>query len=1018
MKKIFIYFKRSFIIMITLMLTVLMSCKGCKKVSVEKLDIPFNYIEVNVGESMPQLVNVTPKDAESKLKWSIVGDAAKISDNKIVGVDAGIAKCVVTDELTGISAEVKVLVSDQEINKYPVVLEYANPYGNVDYSSYAYYSDTGLYKLPEVQNYDGYYFLGWTLNGVNVINIDPNTTGTVTLVGNWSNDPSNIEVKDLTQQLCVGESINLVAKTNTGSTSFNITSDNSDVISVDENGKLTGVSQGRANITISSTVKEGLTKTIKLSVYNVPESISYKKEIGKIYIGRSATLNITSTPARSSSDVVYTVSDPSVLSINEKGALTPLKAGVVTVKATSLHNSELYVEQTIEVLAPASSVEVSGLNKDSYYIGDVINLNSKVLPNNVSQNVIYEVSNSDIASITEDGVLTITGRGELTVVVRSEISPDITWKKTIECLHELLEEENSDVKYIICCPGEDASTTICINYHAMNTKTSIEYTLKEDSEFKNFTTVIPDGRYFEEMDEKYESPFPARNIFYKEINGLTPGTEYIFRINCGDGTYSDTYNFKTGAGKGNDCSFLWLSDNHYHNDASMEPVYLYSEDVIKSALNSRDNLAFVFDTGDMIDRGGAYAHWDQMFTYRETLKSLPLVSTPGNHELYMNSTGQTDIRFHTAYNAQPKNGPVGKVGTSCFFIYNDVLFIMWDSAATNNYDDQLVWLEEVLRTTRENNSARLIVIGTHKPVHSENASYAIQDRDPKVMALCDKYSVDLVLTGHYHSQLVTPDYYGGTNSTNPLLGTNYLIGNSSRKEGVDGNGYIIDVIGGNKFKVNYIDHEGKVLKTWEFSSKKEETPSVDAMNTSKEEIVNSFTSRLDEINNKVVFNWTNKAFGTLFKIKVYEKLRGEEMAEAYIINEAYTNLEITNLFKYYDGLYHVEFYFNDGTILGKDITIKRNTELVHKMYDISKTSAVIGLTPAHNSLNYKIKKYDVYVNGKFVETIDYLENDMPIETYFLGNLTANTTYTVEFYAIESSGNIMFTNEITFTTRNK
>ena len=91
-----------------------------------------------------------------------------------------------------------------------------------------------------------------------------------------------------------------------------------------------------------------------------------------------------------SSDVGYTVSDPSVLSINEKGALTPLKAGVVTVKATSLHNSELYVEQTIEVLAPASSVEVSGLNKDIYYIGDVINLNSKVLPNNVSQNVSQE----------------------------------------------------------------------------------------------------------------------------------------------------------------------------------------------------------------------------------------------------------------------------------------------------------------------------------------------------------------------------------------------------------------------------------------------------------------------------------------------------------------------------------------------------------------------------------------------------------------------------------------------------
>ena len=132
--------------------------------------------------------------------------------------------------------------------------------------------------------------------------------------------------------------------------------------------------------------------------------------------------------------------------------------------------------------------------------------------------------------------------------------------------------------------------------------------------------------------------------------------------------------------------------------------------------------------------------------------------------------------------------------TIAYLLNNYKGTLLIDADGLNIVSKNLEWLEDILRTTREENSAKMIVIGTHKPVHSENASYMIQDRDENVMALCDKYAVDLVLTGHYHSELITPDYYGGTYSTNPLLGTNYLIGNSSRLEGKDANGYVIDVI--------------------------------------------------------------------------------------------------------------------------------------------------------------------------------------------------------------------------------
>lgn len=1013
-------FKISFIVICLFFFVTCLSCKCSKKeeVLISKLEVKQSEVYLNVNEKVDLGLSIYPDDATNKeIKTEYDNNIINYENGVIEGISTGVTELKIYNEVSNKETSVTIYVSDPENNEYPILIIGWTPELNYDYDvCCTYYSDTGLYQLPTPESVNGYAFNGWIVDGEYATSIDAGTTGLVILFGEWTTVASEIYVEELTHNLCVDETYKIEAITDTSESNFNYASSDEDVLVVSAEGVVTAKAVGSATVTISSKDNSSLTADLDISVLNKPESLSYRKEIGSIFIGRKATLNVTSSPSKTSKDVVYTVSDESILSVDAKGGITPLKEGVVTIRATSIHNDSVYVEQTVTVLTPASSVEVSGLDQDEYYIGSVINLSSSVTPLNVSQEVVYEVSDETIGTISEDGILSIIGRGELTVVVRSKVSLDIMWKKTIDCLHELMDEENSDVKYIICCPGEDATNTICINYHAKNTKTYIEYTIASDTEFNNAIEFIPEGRYFEEMDEKYESPFEARNIFYSEITGLTPGTDYIFRVNKGDGTYSDIYHFTTAGGKGNDFSFIWLTDNHYHDATNLEPTYLYSDDVVKKALELRPDLAFVFDTGDMIDRGGAASHWEIMFNNKHILKDLPLVSTTGNHELYMNGTGQTDNRFHSAYNAQPKNSVEGKIGTSCYFIYNDVLFIMFESVASNSYTEQLEWLEEVLRTTREENSAKMIVIGTHKPVHSENASYMIQDRDMNVMALCDKYAVDLVLTGHYHSELITPDYYGGTNSTNPLLGTNYLIGNACRLEGKDANGYIIDVINGNTFRVNHIDNYGNIIQTWEFKSKKEEVVSSEAQNTSKETIVNSLTYTLDSVNNNVKFEWTSLAYGNVKNIVVEELLRGVDKAEAYIINSAYTNTVIGNYIKYQDVHYKITFNFYDGDVITKEIYLKRDSTLNHKAIDISKDSAIIKLESAHSSLNYKIKKYNIYLNGKLIDTVDYLVNDEPLEMYSLSGLSKNTEYSISFEAIDARGNVMFINELIITTR--
>ena len=734
-----------------------------------------------------------------------------------------------------------------------------------------------------------------------------------------------------------------------------------------------------------------------------------------MFIGDTLSIKLTAKPSKSLTEVVWTSNNESVIAINEDGELEAISEGVALVKATSTVDPNVYFEREITVKVPAESVEVTSLSSNTAYIGETIQLQAQVYPLTVENTVTWRSPDESVATVDENGLVTIVGFGEVTIFANSTVTTHISGSFKIIGLHELIEEEEANVRYIITGVGEDASTSININYHADNTKTYIEYTLADDPDFVNAEIFIPEGKYLEELSENYESPFVGRNVYSAEINGLTPGTKYIYRVNDGDGNVSDTYHFTTAEGKGNDFSFLWLTDNHYHDAIAMGETYLYAEEVIKQAQIMRPDLGFVFDTGDMIDRGGSANIWDLMFSKRMTLKDLPLVGTTGNHELYINGTGQTTNRFHAAYNALPKNGCQDKVGTSCYFFYNDVLFILFETVHPSSYNEQLKWLDDILRTTREENSARLIIMGTHKPVHSTNASYMSQDRDPNIMALCDKYSVDLVLTGHYHSQEVTPDYYEGEASDNPLLGTNYMIGKASRLEGDQATGYIIDVIDGNKIKVTRMNHLGKVISTWEFNTKKEEPISEEAKNASKEDIFNSLTWSLDETAGKITFNWSKLAYGNVSRITIEETLRGADFEEAFIINEAYTKLVIDELTKYYDGVYKVTFYFNDGTVMTKDVIVKHGSELHHEVVSVTNSSATIKLQPANKTLELIIKQYDVYVNGEFVESIKYLDGLYPLELYTLNNLQNNTEYKVEFKAKNASKEIMFVNDVLFTT---
>ena len=833
----------------------------------------------------------------------------------------------------------------------------------------------------------------------------------ITVVGERTFD-----VQALPENLCVNQTFKLEVIGNVGNVTF--TSQYENVATVDENGVVTGVSGGNATITIKSVDYTNIIKHFNFKVYNIPTSLSTANKKYEIFIDETTKFNLKAQPSNSLTAVTWESSNPQVATIDENGVLTGISAGSTTIKATSVVNSNVTFEREIIVKAPAEKVTITTDDSTSAFVGETIQLHATVEPSTVDGAVTWRSSDSNIATVDENGLVTITGLGEAYIFASSVVTTHISDKIKITGLHDLLDNDSAEVKYILCAPGTDASTSISINYHAKNTRTYIEYTLASDVDFMNASSYIPEGRYFEEIDEALAAPFEARNIYSAEITGLIPGTEYIYRINNGDGTYSDTYHFTTAKGSGN-FSFIWLTDNHYHylqGEETTGPEI--SEQTIAKAMGMRPDLAFVLDTGDMIDTGGNSNIWDLMFRKRTSLKLLPMVSTTGNHELYVDGTQIWDNRFHAAYNALPKNGVEEKLGTSCYFIYNDVLFILIENMNNSGYDKQLAWMEQLFIDARINGKAKYIICGMHGPIQEEGNS----DRDEKMMSLFDKYSVDLVLTGHYHYDNEVRDYYEGKPSSNPLLGVNYLIGDVSGAKGLPANadpgafarGYVIDV-NEDGISVTHIDANGKVYYTRTYTTKTDEEVSEEAKNTSKEDIMNSFDHTLNTSTNEITFTWSNNAYGNVTQIIIEETFRKEESNNAYILNPAYTKLTLSNALNYYDSNYKVTVYFNDGTTLQKDILVKRGQEINLHATNITDTSTTLKFDTLNNAIQFVVKKIAIYINGELYTTTDYMKNSVPVTEILLTGLTSKTEYEVKFVTLTSSGNVVFEHNITFVT---
>lgn len=308
--------------------------------------------------------------------------------------------------------------------------------------------------------------------------------------------------------------------------------------------------------------------------------------------------------------------------------------------------------------------------------------------------------------------------------------------------------------------------------------------------------------------EKYVTD-NAQEVFHYStiIKNLAPNTMYVYRVG-GDSVWSEWNQFTTADSKNSPFKFVYLGDpqNDIKEDCSR---------VFRETFKRAPDAKFWLIGGDLVsdpydDLWGEF-FYAAGFIFRVT----PLIAASGNHDhLVLDSDGKvkkskviasTWLRHLTL----PENGPSDFKETTYYIDYQGVRFIIINS--NDKIEEQSKWMDKIL----SNNPNKWTIVCFHHPIYS-----ATSERDDRrtrdfLPPLFDKYSVDLVLTGHDHTYSRSKKIFNGKPVGDNEKGTVYVVSVSGPKAYPLGNKYnnlmvktgenvqLYQVIEVNENKINY-----------------------------------------------------------------------------------------------------------------------------------------------------------------------------------------------------------------------
>jgi uncharacterized protein (TIGR03437 family) len=238
--------------------------------------------------------------------------------------------------------------------------------------------------------------------------------------------------------------------------------------------------------------------------------------------------------------------------------------------------------------------------------------------------------------------------------------------------------------------------------------------------------------------------------YQANITGLTPGTQYSYRVKVGGQNISPESDYKFRTSGPGPFSFLVFGDSGAAS-AGQRAVTL-------RMVNETPDL--VLQVGDIAYESGLFSEFQANFFdyYYTMLRRTPFFMVPGNHEYYTNNAGP-----YLALTSNPQETvPPADLGRYFSFDWGDAHFTGLDSnlMGTPAQSRMLQWLDADLTNTPQ----------PWKIVYFHHVPYPVSQHvgDPLcvamhdiVMPILERHGVQLVFDGHEHSYMRTKPMRGG-----------------------------------------------------------------------------------------------------------------------------------------------------------------------------------------------------------------------------------------------------------------
>ncbi|MEG0986915.1 MAG: Ig-like domain-containing protein [Clostridia bacterium] len=216
--------------------------------------------------------------------------------------------------------------------------------------------------------------------------------------------------------------VQLVAEVSPRGTPLRWESSDEKVLTVSAFGMVTAHREGSAKVTVTAENGSGVNASISLSVKTADVLVTLNRGDVKLYVGgttakfkRTFKLQAKVRPSGAHTTLTWSSSDPSVVTVGNKGMMTAHKAGTASVRVTTGSGDRAQCRVTVYKLPTGVKLPAGKIIQ----VGGKVNLRKLLKVNGNVTEVKWRSANPKIAKVNSEGVVLGVRPGQTKVAVKT-----------------------------------------------------------------------------------------------------------------------------------------------------------------------------------------------------------------------------------------------------------------------------------------------------------------------------------------------------------------------------------------------------------------------------------------------------------------------------------------------------------------------------------------------------------------------------------------------------------------------